>query len=90
LKNIQNFVEKFNIIEQEQHKIWINDNFDFPSEMRLIDIVYTNQMEQMEKIKDLNKIQMELLNLDINNEELNIDMLIDEDDETNSINDNKI
>lgn len=31
---------------------------------------------------------MELLNLDINNEELNIDMLIDEDDETNSINDN--
>ncbi|KAI9491828.1 hypothetical protein BDB00DRAFT_766343, partial [Zychaea mexicana] len=60
LKDIQNFVNKFNIIEQEQHKIWINDNSDFPNDMRLIDIVYTNQMEQIEKIKDLNKIQMDI------------------------------
>ncbi|KAI8091170.1 uncharacterized protein B0P05DRAFT_450095, partial [Gilbertella persicaria] len=52
LKNIQNFSDKFNIIVQEQHKLWVNENFDFPSDIRLIDIVYTNQMEQIEKLKE--------------------------------------
>ncbi|KAI7870909.1 hypothetical protein K492DRAFT_108463, partial [Lichtheimia hyalospora FSU 10163] len=45
LKNIQTFSEKFNIITQDHHKLWINDNFNFPSDLRLIDIVYTNEME---------------------------------------------
>ncbi|KAI7849172.1 hypothetical protein BDC45DRAFT_415429, partial [Circinella umbellata] len=52
LKNINNFSDKFNIIIQDHHKLWFNDNFEFPSEMRLIDIVYTNQMEQVNKLKE--------------------------------------
>jgi hypothetical protein len=45
LKNIQTFSENFNIITQEHHKLWINDDFNFPSDSRLVDIVYTNEME---------------------------------------------
>lgn len=65
LKNIQTFSEKFNIITQEHHKLWINDNFNFPSDSRLIDIVYTNEMEQSEKLKEMDKLQKDLLNLNI-------------------------
>ena len=79
LKNIQLFSDKFNIITQEHHKLWINKNFEFPNEIRLIDIVYTNQMEQIKKLKDLSKIQKELLNLTIESDQDS--MLIDDDDE---------
>lgn len=87
LKNIQNFTEKFNIIVHEQHKIWINDNFDFPSDMRLIDIVYTNQMEQMEKLKEINKLQNDFINLDIDVENNNM-IIDDEENEVNNENNN--
>lgn len=81
LKNIQTFSEKFNIITQEHHKLWINDNFNFPSDSRLIDIVYTNEMEQSEKLKEMDKLQKDLLNLNIEN--ISNDMVVDdlEDDE---------
>ncbi|KAI9245571.1 hypothetical protein BDA99DRAFT_447831 [Phascolomyces articulosus] len=45
LKNIKRFSEKFNIITQEHHKLWIDKNFEFPCEKKLIDIVYINEME---------------------------------------------
>ncbi|KAI7855742.1 hypothetical protein BDC45DRAFT_438856, partial [Circinella umbellata] len=35
LKNIQKFSEKFNIIIQECHKLWINENFEFPNEKKI-------------------------------------------------------
>lgn len=79
LKNIQLFSDKFNIITQEHHKLWINENFEFPNELRLIDIVYTNQMEQVKKLKELSKIQKDLLNLSIENNQDS--MLIDDEDE---------
>lgn len=84
LKNIQLFSDKFNIITQEHHKLWINKKFEFPNELRLIDIVYTNQMEQVKKLKELSKIQKDLLNLSIENNQDS--MLID--DEDKNINEN--
>ncbi|KAI9258721.1 hypothetical protein BDA99DRAFT_440672 [Phascolomyces articulosus] len=84
LKNINNFSDKFNIIIQDHHKLWFNDNFEFPSEMRLIDIVYTNQMEQVNKLKELNKLQDDFLNLDITDN----NMIINEDTDDNMENNN--
>lgn len=87
LKNIQKFSEKFNIIIQEHHKLWINENFEFPNEARLIDIVYTNEMDQLNKLKRLNDLQTRLLNLDINeinkNKNHNNEMMIDENNTNN-------
>ncbi|KAI8091680.1 hypothetical protein BDF21DRAFT_332766 [Thamnidium elegans] len=70
---------KFNIITQEHHKLWINENFEFPNELRLIDIVYTNQMEQVKKLNELSKIQKDLLNLSIENNQDS--MIIDDENE---------
>lgn len=81
LKNIQTFSEKFNIITQEHHKLWINDDFNFPSDSRLVDIVYTNEMEQSEKLKEMDKLQKDLLNLHV--EDINNDMIIDNEEDNN-------
>ncbi|KAI8875557.1 hypothetical protein K501DRAFT_163462, partial [Backusella circina FSU 941] len=45
LKNIQKFIEKFNIIEQPHHKLWYTDNFEFSSNKKFIDIVILNEMQ---------------------------------------------
>ena len=84
LKNINNFSDKFNIIIQDHHKLWFNDNFEFPSEMRLIDIVYTNQMEQVNKLKELNKLQDDFLNLDITDNNMIINEGTDDNIENNN------
>ncbi|KAG2223231.1 hypothetical protein INT45_006112 [Circinella minor] len=39
LKNIKIFTETFNIITQDHHKLWIENNFEFPSDNKLIDII---------------------------------------------------
>ncbi|KAG2215393.1 hypothetical protein INT45_013582, partial [Circinella minor] len=43
LKNITKFVELFNIPILPHHKLWEIENFEFPSEKNLIDIVITNE-----------------------------------------------
>jgi hypothetical protein len=62
LKNTNKFVEKFNIIEQPHHKLWYNDNFEFPSKTKLIDIVILTDMELKEKTERLKNIQINLSN----------------------------
>ena len=52
--------------------------------MRLIDIIYTNQMEQVNKLKELNKLQDDFLNLDITDN----NMIINEDTDDNIENNN--
>lgn len=79
LKNMQKFCDKFNIITQEHHKLWINKDFEFPVEHKLIDIVYTNEMEQLQKLKKLNELQNTLLELNIDdNSTMDIDNTDDE------------
>lgn len=68
LRNMQRFSEKFNIITQDHHKLWEIDNFEFPSEERLINIVYNNEMELMEKI--MTELQKNVMNVDINDKTL--------------------
>jgi hypothetical protein len=89
LKDIQLFQDKFSIITQDHHKLWIEDNFDFPNDNKLIDIVYTNQMEQIKKLKDLDIIQKKLLDMDINEIE-NTTMIIGDDIEIENENDKPI
>ncbi|KAI9243310.1 hypothetical protein EDC94DRAFT_503067, partial [Helicostylum pulchrum] len=45
LKNIKIFTETFNIITQDHHKLWMSDNFDFPTEHKLVDIVLNNEIK---------------------------------------------
>ncbi|KAI8969476.1 hypothetical protein BDB01DRAFT_698579, partial [Pilobolus umbonatus] len=45
LKNIKKFTETFNIITQDHHKLWMSDNFDFPTEHMLVDIVLNNEIK---------------------------------------------
>ena len=84
LKNIKRFSEKFNIITQPHHKLWEINNFEFPCEQRLIDIVYINEMEQLEKINEITKLQKEIMNLTLDN---NMILDIEENENENEIND---
>lgn len=72
LKNIQKFVDKFNIIIQPHHKLWEDKHFDFPTEKKLVDVVLTNELIQNKKIKHILELQKDIIKLDINN-----DMVID-------------
>ena len=49
LKNINKFIEKFNVIEQPHHKLWYNDGFKYPSNAKLIDIVILTEMKLKKK-----------------------------------------
>jgi len=73
LKNIKIFTENFNIITQDHHKLWIENNFEFPTDNKLIDIVLNNEIKQMEKIKYMSEIQIKFDDLDINSNEMIID-----------------
>lgn len=76
LKNIKIFTETFNIITQEHHKIWVTNNFEFPTENKLIDIVLNNEIKQLEKIKIMTELQKDFSDIDINNDDK---MVLDED-----------
>lgn len=86
LKNIKLFTETFNIITQDHHKLWCENNFEFPSDEKLIDIVLNNQIKQMEKIKIMTELQNDFSDLNTD------DNMIIDDEETNeniSINNNE-
>jgi len=85
LKNIEKFCDTFNIITQEHHKLWKTKDFDFPQEDRLIDIVYNNEMKQINKFKILTEIQNDFLKININE-----NMIIDESINVSESNNNNI
>ena len=62
LKNINIFIEKFNVVKQPHHKLWYNDGFEFPSTAKLIDIVILTEMELKEKTERVKSVQNDLLN----------------------------
>lgn len=75
LKNIQKFVDLFNIPTYPHHKLWASDNFEFPIERKLIDIVVSNEKENKKKLNEMLELQNNILNLNI---EDNNRMIIDE------------
>lgn len=75
LKNIKKFTETFNIITQDHHKLWMSENFDFPSEFKLVDIVLNNEIKQLEKIKIMTELQKEFNDLDLMDED---NMILDD------------
>ncbi|KAI9247657.1 hypothetical protein BDA99DRAFT_548971 [Phascolomyces articulosus] len=66
-------IKTFNIITQEHHKLWVENNFEFPTDNKLIDIVLNNEIKQMEKIKYISEIQKSFDDLHINDNEMMID-----------------
>lgn len=90
LKNIQKFSEKFNIITQEHHKLWINENFEFPSEYKLIDIVLNDQIKQMEKIKIMTEVQKNIMEMNINSNQENMEIDISDNEDDNNNNESEV
>jgi hypothetical protein len=81
LKNIKTFTETFNIITQDHHKLWISEHFEFPKENKLIDIVLSNEIKQLYKIKIMTEMQKKFEDIDI---DINEDMIIDDENEENN------
>ena len=76
LKNIKLFTEDFNIITQDHYKLWVTQNFEFPTtENKIVDvIVLNNEIKQLEKIKLMAEMRKMVEDLDINS---NDNMIID-------------
>jgi hypothetical protein len=84
LKNIKLFTETFNIITQDHHKLWFSQNFEFPTDEKLIDIVLNNQIKQMGKIKIMTQLQSDFEDLNLDNS-----MIIDDEEDNENINNNE-
>jgi hypothetical protein len=65
LKNIQKFVDDFDINVQPHHKLWETENFNFPIEEKMIDIVISNEIKVKEKTKRLEELQQKLLSMEL-------------------------
>ena len=65
MKNIQNFVDHFDINIQPHHKLWETNNFNFPIEEKMIDIVISNEIKVKEKTKRLEELQQKLLSMEL-------------------------
>lgn len=85
LKNIQKFVEIFNINIQSHHKLWESDNFEFPFKEKLIDIVISNSMEQSKRKDEMLELQKSFLEFSIDN-----NMIIDEFSDDSNNDNNKL
>ncbi|KAI9244381.1 hypothetical protein BDA99DRAFT_415156, partial [Phascolomyces articulosus] len=92
-KNLFYPIRKENSIKlntQEEHYNKVFSSFHSLVENQLVDIEYTNEMEQSEKLREIDKLQKDLLNLSIEN--INNSMIIDneeEDDNNGDIEDEK-
>ncbi|CAO3627615.1 unnamed protein product [Mucor hiemalis] len=76
LKNLWNAVDKFDIEVQPHHMLWYNDDYEFPSKNSKLKIVYTNEYKQNQENINMNKLQEEILKLDLEDTEY---MEIDDD-----------
>lgn len=85
LKNIQKFVEIFNINIQSHHKLWESDNFEFPFKEKLIDIVISNSMEQSKRKDEMLELQKSFLEFSIDT-----NMIIDEFSDDSNNDNNKL
>jgi hypothetical protein len=68
LKNIQKFVDDFDINVQPRHKLWETENFNFPIEEKMIDIVISNEIKVKEKTKRLEELQQKLLSMELDDD----------------------
>jgi hypothetical protein len=68
LKNIWKMVEDQNIEVQPHHMLWYNDGFEFPKKESKLDLVFTNKINTDINIKEMKKLQKEILELNINEE----------------------
>ena len=68
LKNIWKMVEDQNIEVQPHHMLWYNDSFEFPKKESKLDLVFINKINTDINIKEMKKLQKEILELNINEE----------------------
>ncbi|KAG2227471.1 hypothetical protein INT45_007496 [Circinella minor] len=71
--------------EIAHHKLWEPDDFEFPFEAKLIDIVISNSSEAALKKDEMLKLQEQFLNFDID-DNMNIDNEVSENDNEDNSN----
>lgn len=69
LNNIKNFVNKYNILHKDHHKLWLSEEFDFPNNINIKNnkISTTNSLEQNDKIRKMHELQTNHLQCKYNN-----------------------
>lgn len=73
LKNIKLFIEKFNIEYHPYHELWTNNDFDFPIKEEKLKQILNNEVDQLNKIIRMQKIQQNVLQKHINEDNISID-----------------
>ncbi|KAG2210630.1 hypothetical protein INT45_012088 [Circinella minor] len=73
LKNINKFVELFNVPILPHHKLWHSNNFEFPIEKKLIDVVVSNNKQNKDKFDRMMQLQNNLLNMAISDNTMAVD-----------------
>ncbi|KAG2216958.1 hypothetical protein INT45_007393 [Circinella minor] len=73
LKNINKFVELFNVPILPHHKLWHSNNFEFPIEKKLIDVVVSNNKQNKDKFDRMMQLQNNLLNMAISDSTMAVD-----------------
>ena len=58
-------MEKFNIEPDESHKLWYNDDFEFPSKTNKIQIIFNNEQKNDANYNEIINIQENILKIDI-------------------------
>lgn len=80
LKNIQKFTELFNVPVLPHHKLWESENFEFPVEKRLLDIVVSNDKRNREKLNKMVELQNSFIHMNITETPMIIDEYSDIED----------
>lgn len=72
LNNIKKFINKYNIIYKDYHKLWLNEEFDFPKKIKIqINTnINSNNLEQNDRIKKMHELQTKHLNFKYNNSQI--------------------
>ncbi|KAG2213748.1 hypothetical protein INT45_004654 [Circinella minor] len=90
LKNINKFVKLFNIPVLPHHKLWYSDEFDFPIEKKLINIVVSNDKQNKDKLDRMMQLQNNLLNRNISDNIMAVDNNSESDISINSEDENDV
>ena len=68
----KNFVELANVECQKHHSLWLQDDFDYPTDYREIEYIESTEFTQSGKITRMDELQIQLLQLELmdDNEEI--------------------
>ena len=88
LKNILMFCKLFNVPTLPHYKFWRTENFEFPIERKLFDIVVSNEKQNKNKLNKMLELQSSFLNIDIADTPM-VDNEYSDDETSNNLSDSR-